>query len=95
VLVNGLPPEAATWRVEGRQWTNRDELLAIVAERVDAWGLINARLHVDKKHQGQLPTSPLQISRPTRTPTPEDSTAGEKPKKDRYQKSRERAAFFG
>lgn len=64
VLLNGLPPDAAVWRVEGRQWTQHDEFLALIAERIDAWGLMNARLHVDKKQQKYLPKKALQITRP-------------------------------
>jgi hypothetical protein len=63
-LVQGLPPEAATWRVDGQQWTLHEELLAIIAERVDTWGLFQTRLRVAQKHQGLLPKEPLRIPRP-------------------------------
>lgn len=62
--VNGLPPEAAIWRVDGQQWTVLHELLAIGAERVDAWGLTSARMQASKKTQKYLPDKPLQIPRP-------------------------------
>jgi hypothetical protein len=64
VLVNGLPPEAAISRVDGQQWTSLHELLATTLERVDAWGLINARLQAPKKAQKYLPCSPLEVPRP-------------------------------
>lgn len=64
VLLNGLPPDAAVWRIEGRQWTQHDEFLALIAERIDAWGLMNARLHLEKKKQKYLPKEALQITRP-------------------------------
>jgi hypothetical protein len=64
VWLNGLPPEAAVWRVDGQQWTVRDELLAIVAERVDQWGLVQAHLHGEKKFRQSLPKEAIEISRP-------------------------------
>jgi hypothetical protein len=64
VLVNGLPPEASTWRVDGQQWTVQDELLAVAAERIDAWGLMNARLQASKKTQKFLPEKSLEVPRP-------------------------------
>lgn len=63
-LVEGLPPEAAIQRVGGEQWTSRDELLAAIAERVDAWGLLHARLQMTKKQQKYLPKRSLEIPRP-------------------------------
>jgi hypothetical protein len=32
--VNGLPPEASTWREDAPGWTNQDELVAVTAEIV-------------------------------------------------------------
>lgn len=64
VLINGLPPDASIWRVEGQQWGNREELLALVLERIDAWGLLQARLASDKKFHKYLPDKPIEITRP-------------------------------
>lgn len=64
MLIDNLPPEAATWRVDGQQWTVRDELLAIVAERVDQWGLVQAHLQSDKKFRQSLPKESIEITRP-------------------------------
>jgi hypothetical protein len=94
VWISGLPPEAATSRIGGQQWTVRDELLAVNAELADQWGLILARLHCKK---GALDNyTPLRVQRPSepgqrKSPPPEQK---QPEKKDRYQKSRERAAFF-
>lgn len=75
--------------MDGQQWTVTDELLAIVAERVDAWGLFNARAHTEKKHQKQLPKQSLRIPRPGERQ--QQSTE----KRDRViTDSREIAAFF-
>ena len=60
--LSGLPPEAATWRVDGQQWTTLHELLAINAELVDQWGLFGARMRV--KHPEKLPKESLRIPRP-------------------------------
>lgn len=43
VLAYGLPPESMTRR-QGRVWTQEHELLAVVAERVEAWGRSHALL---------------------------------------------------
>ena len=59
--MNGLPPEAAIWRVEGQQWTVRDELMAILVERVDHWGLAQAHIHSTGKG---LPSKSIEIPRP-------------------------------
>lgn len=61
VLVNGLPPDAATWRVDGQQWTTLHELLALNAEVTDRWGLANAQLKSTKK----LNAKPLRVPRPS------------------------------
>lgn len=50
--------------MEGQQWTLQEELLSIIAERVDAWGLFGARLRVAEKHQRHLPDKSLRIPRP-------------------------------
>ena len=85
VWVNGLPPEAATWRVDGQQWTIQDELQAIALERIDHWGLVQARLAASPKAARALPTEPMRVPRP-----------GEKQEsKDRVVTDpREIAAFF-
>jgi hypothetical protein len=67
VWVNGLPPDAAIWRVDGQEWTVLHELLAINAERVDAWGLATVRMQASKKTQKFLPDKSLQIPRPGET----------------------------
>lgn len=94
--MNGLPPEAAIWRVDGQQWTIRDELLAIAVERIDHWGLAQAYIHSNGKG---LPSESIQLPRPSElaranAPADQETPRGDQPKKDRYQKSRERAAFF-
>jgi hypothetical protein len=61
VWVNGLPPEAAVWRVDGQQWTTLHELLALQAELIDQWGLLGARIQTGGKG---LPKKGLQIPRP-------------------------------
>jgi len=88
-LVNGLPPEAAVWRVGGQQWTTLHELLAIVAERIDAWGLANARLQAPKKAQKYLPESPLAV------PRPGEGSANKESRDRVVTDPREIAAFFG
>jgi hypothetical protein len=84
-LVEGLPPDAAIERIDGQQWTVSDELLALVAERVDAWGLLNARVGTDKKFHRYLPDEPLRISRPGKQETADRVITD----------SREIARFFG
>ncbi len=90
MLVNGLPPEAAIYRVDGQQWTTRDELLALAIERIDHWGLSAAYLGSDKKFHKNLPDKPLVLPRP-----------GEKQREGRDERdrvvtdAREIAAFFG
>lgn len=88
VLVNGLQPEAAIFRVEGQRWTTREELLAFAVERIDHWGLSQAYLASNKKFHKHLPDEPLQIPRP-----------GRREKSDRTDRvitdSREIARFFG
>lgn len=63
-LIQGLPPEAATFRVDGQQWTLVEELLATLAELTDQWGLFHAYLHADKKGRRVLPDKPLEVPRP-------------------------------
>jgi hypothetical protein len=82
VWVNGLPPEAAVWRVDGRQWTTLHELLALNAEVTDRWGHINAQLKSTRK----LKSEPLQIARP--------SDKAERSKDRVITDVREIAAFF-
>jgi len=62
--MNGLPPEAAVWRVDGQQWTVRDELLVTTLERIDHWGLVQARLSANPKVAKHLPTKSMQLPRP-------------------------------
>lgn len=65
------------------------ELLARNVEVTDQWGLVNVRMRAAKPDE--LPDEAVRIPRPwMKQDAPEDA-----PKKDRYQKSRERAAFFG
>jgi hypothetical protein len=89
-LVNGLPPEAATWRVDGQQWTTVHELLAALVERTDMWGLANARLKTGGKG---LPNHPLRVPRPGEELRSLDADGSEK--KDRVVSDpREIAAWF-
>lgn len=95
--MNGLPPEAAVFRIDGRRWTLRDEISALTLEAVDRWGWVLARLKVDPKHHGKLPDRPISFPRPAaeRKPVAEvELPEQEPPEKDRYQKQRERIAFF-
>lgn len=64
MLYVGLPPEAAIWRVDGQQWTLAEELLAVIAERTDQWGLFHAYLQTDRKGRSHLPDKPLEVPRP-------------------------------
>lgn len=70
-LVQGLPPEAATFRGDGPAWTQQDELLASAIEIVDAWGrqLLSALVAV---HGGKvrLP-EPVRIKHADRAEAPE------------------------
>ena len=84
--MNGLPPEAATFRVDGQQWTTLHELLAINAEVVDQWGLANAQLKSTKK----LKAKPLRITRPS-DPDPRSESKTDRVVTD----PREIAAWFG
>lgn len=61
-LINGLPPDAAVWRVDGQQWTLHEELLAIAVERIDAWGVAHARLSGGGKALKDY--TPLRVPRP-------------------------------
>jgi len=75
-------------RIDGRQWTDQEDLLALIAERVDAWGLMNARLKVDPKKQKYLPEKSLSITRPGEDTEPD--------RRDRViTDAAEIAAFFG
>jgi hypothetical protein len=87
VWVNGLPQEAATRRVDGWQWTVQEELLAMLLERVDTWGLANARLAADSKTRRALSDAkPIEVPRPGKAP---------KESRDRVVTDpREIAAFF-
>jgi hypothetical protein len=60
-----MPADAATWR-NGVLWTDRDHLLALVAELVDQWGNVNAQVGGAKK--SSLP-DPIEITRPKRDDT--------------------------
>jgi hypothetical protein len=63
--------------------------MAITAERVDAWGLTNARMQASKKTQKFLPNKPLQIPRPS-------EAASEEQERDRViTDPQEIAAWFG
>jgi hypothetical protein len=64
VWVNGLPPEAAVGRVDGEQWTVRDELLATALERLDHWGLVQAHLNSSPKARKTLPAKSMEVPRP-------------------------------
>jgi hypothetical protein len=70
VWLNGLPPEAGVWRVDGQQWTTLHELLAMNAELTDQWGLFGARMRV--KHPEKLPKEGLRIPRPGAKSTQKD-----------------------
>lgn len=89
VLVNGLPPESAVWRVDGQQWTNLHELLALNAEVTDWWGRFNAQLKSTKR----LKTKPLHVPRPGEKEADRESAKAEE-EKDRYQMQKERVALF-
>lgn len=92
VLVNGLPPEAATWRIDGQQWTTLHELVSVVAERIDLWGLTSARIAT----RGKIGST----QHPLRVPRPGESNqsygpVGSDSKKDRVVSNpREIAAWF-
>lgn len=62
VMLQGLPPEAATWREE-MGWTQADEFAASLLELTDAWGRATV-MALGKKPRGK----PLQIPRPNKTP---------------------------
>ncbi len=64
------------------------ELLAIVAERVDTWGWVNARVQVSPKGQKALPKKPLEIQRPGA------SAEEAAPKATPQQMSQKRKALF-
>jgi len=72
VWIKGLPPEAATWRIDGQQWTLHDELLAVLIERVEMWGYAQAHLSADKKARRLLPEKPFQVPRPGAKPDTEE-----------------------
>lgn len=59
-----MPPEAASNRIDGQQWTLTEELIAVLVERVDVWGLYQARLQTAPKHQEHLPKESLRLPRP-------------------------------
>jgi hypothetical protein len=86
VWINGLPPEAATWRVDGQQWTLHEELLARLLERTDQWGLIHARLSASPKAQKLLPSKAMEVPRP--------GAVHEPASKDRVVTAAEIKAFF-
>lgn len=94
VLVNGLPPDAAVFRVGGQQWTLRDEINAQILEAVDRWGWVSARLRVDPKHHRMLPDAPISVPRPRHDGEPDESPEEKQPEKDRHQLQRERIALF-
>jgi hypothetical protein len=63
-----LPEDAAVWREERAkrdQWTIQDELMAVIAERVDYWGQFNARM---KGAKSQHLPEPLRFPRPGQQP---------------------------
>lgn len=59
MLVNGLPPDAATWSEEQEGWSQTDHLLAALVETVAVWGRLNAQPH----YKSRLP-DPVRIPRP-------------------------------
>lgn len=52
------------WRVDGQQWTVRDELAAQAVERIDHWGLVQAHLGASPKARKALPTKAMELPRP-------------------------------
>lgn len=58
MLVNGLPPEAATFRVDGQQWTPVHELLALNTELTEHL----VRLQAGEK--APVLKEPLRVVRP-------------------------------
>lgn len=61
--MEGLSPDAAIHRVDGQRWTVRDELLALILERVDHWGLAQAHIQTRGKAKG-LSEKSMEVPRP-------------------------------
>ncbi len=99
-----MPPEAAIWRIDGQQWTPVEALLAVAVERSDLWHQalweMAARPHLKDPPKEMRHPGTVEIPRPgeRRADIAAADVAApqqeEKPKKDRYQKQRERIAFF-
>jgi hypothetical protein len=92
--VSGLPPEAATYR-EG--FTQTEELLALLAERIDGWGraqweaAVRPQLKNPPRGFGfDPPDGEVRISRPGQTPHPDGDSATNRIVTD----TAEIAAFF-
>jgi hypothetical protein len=67
-LIESLPPDAATWRVDLRGWSLADELAAQQIETVDLWGRLTFQaLHglLAGKRPKQMP-DPIRIEHPGR-----------------------------
>jgi hypothetical protein len=89
-LIQGLPPDAATWREDTPNWSQQDELVASLIETTAAWGnqMVSALIAV----HGGKPQSiePVRIEHPDR-PMPEKP----KPKKRRLATPADVAAQLG
>lgn len=62
-LIDGLPPESATWR--RGNWSQQDELLALAIENFDRWGRMALLRSGVKRHD--LPER-FEINHPDRRP---------------------------
>lgn len=51
VLVDGLPPDAATWRDDPAVFTRQDELLAVAIEEFGRWPRFALQAQGVKSHQ--------------------------------------------
>lgn len=81
----GLPPDAAVWR-NGKHWTTRDELLAVLLEETSFWGHMAARPHYQ---------NPDRLQGPIRFGHPDRPSAAPKKRKPRNQQELARAFGLG
>lgn len=69
MLIEGLPPDSAFGR-QGKQWTNTDELTAVLVDRGEFWGSLLAQLAGRTWKDGAKPPESIQITHRDR-PVPE------------------------
>jgi hypothetical protein len=102
-LIAGLPEDAAVWRQDKPGWSQQDELLATVAEAIDAWGRqIVLAVQCGPLKRPQLPPALVDLQHPdrprrdaTKAPDQAGSSAGSPARSARQIDVAAARRFFG